>query len=58
VIGPVCTGGGIVGTMMAAADHSIGGAVVAGCFTLANTVITLWIAPKLAERRRRRREED
>jgi hypothetical protein len=57
VIGPLSTAGGIGGTLMAAADGSVSGAIVAGCFTLVNTLVTLWIGPKVAERRERRREK-
>jgi hypothetical protein len=48
--------GGLGGFIMAASGD-ISGAVVSGVFLLINTGLTLWVTPRLRERRRRRDDD-
>lgn len=56
-------GAGAIGVGVLAASDAVLGALVAGCFTLVNTGLTLWLSGRQdrrkqrQERRRRRRRE-
>lgn len=58
-------GAGAIGVGVLAASDAVLGAIVAGCFTLVNTGLTLWLSgrqdrrkQRREQRRRRQRQED